>query len=337
MSGRSLYTHDQLRQYFDRIGLPPDARLLSVAALSPDEQLQHLRRLCKSHIVRVPFENLILHYSWHRIINLAPAHLFDKIMSGRGGYCVENNSFFHHALLSLGFDCYMAGARIYDREAARFGGFAHCLVMINIGDRRYAMDVGFGGNGPIEPLELDEEPKEHLSPARVRFRHDVLPHSLKKGERVWIYEHRITESASWVPQYSFVDLEFFPEDISSISWSPSHSPRSLFTKKVICVRFTTDEEVIHDNSQQTLRRCDRSAIVEGNIDGSLILNGPRMKWRRNGNNVLEREFRNEADRLSVLDEWFDIQLSEQDKSSIKGCIAEIISNDPAAVYPGSLS
>lgn len=52
------------------------------------------------------------------MIDIEPEVLFEKIVGGaggkgrRGGYCMENNTFFGTVLRSLGFDVYAVGARV---------------------------------------------------------------------------------------------------------------------------------------------------------------------------------------------------------------------------------
>ena len=86
--GRFILSEDQLEQYFDRIALPKANRVYSVSDLTDDEGFLYLQTLIKHQQVRIPFENLTLHYSWHRVIDVTPRHVFRKVMSkpGRGGY-----------------------------------------------------------------------------------------------------------------------------------------------------------------------------------------------------------------------------------------------------------
>lgn len=65
------------------------------------------------HLAKVPFENLVIHYSPHHSISLDSEHLFQKIVErGHGGYCMENNGFFSIALRSLGFDIWTVGGKV---------------------------------------------------------------------------------------------------------------------------------------------------------------------------------------------------------------------------------
>lgn len=102
------YTEAQLRRYLEYIGYREDAR----QALSTDP-LTLLTAVQRLHMARVPFESLSLHYSRHRLLSLDPEDLYTKIVgTGRGGYCMEVNTFFATILRTLGFALISVGARV---------------------------------------------------------------------------------------------------------------------------------------------------------------------------------------------------------------------------------
>lgn len=102
------YTEAQLARYLEHIGYAGDAR--QRASTDPLGLLADLQR---HHMARVPFESLSLHYSKHRLLSLDPEDLFAKIVEkGRGGYCMEVNTFFAAILRTLGFVLISAGARV---------------------------------------------------------------------------------------------------------------------------------------------------------------------------------------------------------------------------------
>ena len=369
MAGRPRYTEAELQRYFARISLPAPRRLLAadVAALpTAAAKLAHLTLLMKHQVLRVPFENLTLHYSWHRTVDVAPRHLFRKIVgeeersplppgegeggqeeesdtprssfwgsggAGRGGYCMEVNSFFHTVLLSLGFDVYMAGARVYQRSSGTYGGFSHCVNIVTLDDgARYMLDVGFGGNGPVRPVPIPgpsalrpdgalvgpAEEHPHVRPAAVRLLHEPIPQQTNQSCRVWIYQHRADRDADWVPMYCFVDLEFLLEDIRGMNFQPWRSPHSFFTRKILMMRFTTEREVLDGP-----RSPGESAITGAEIDGNITLFEDTLKWRRNGELKLELKLEDERQRVDALSRYFGIELDEEDRDAIRGTVAEI--------------
>jgi arylamine N-acetyltransferase len=110
----ATFDANQIDRYLSRIGLEPSAHKQDASALAPEDALEYLKLLMKAHLVKVPFENLSLHYS-RSGISLDPSDLFRKIVetSGRGGYCMENTFEFSVLLTSLGFNLYTAAGRVW--------------------------------------------------------------------------------------------------------------------------------------------------------------------------------------------------------------------------------
>ncbi|KAH6890635.1 arylamine N-acetyltransferase 3 [Thelonectria olida] len=318
MADRPRYTTPQLKKYFDRISFSSSDFQFDVTRLDPAAQLHWLIELQRHQLVKVPFENLTLHYSWHRTVDVSPDHLYDKIVGEqRGGYCMENNTFFHTVLLSLGYDVYMAGARVYDPASSKYGGLSHCLNIVTIRGVRYAVDVGFGSRCPLRPLNLSDGAEHHMDMGSMRLRHDGIPQTLSRDQKVWIYEYRSSEGADWVPQYCFMDFEFLPEDIRVMNWSPARSPSSFFTYKVVCVRFHTTSAYIEDEGGHV------KDDGKGTISGKAVLDGSTFKWHRLGHPVSEVELDSENGRLELLKRYFGIALTEENRRAIRGTAGAI--------------
>ncbi|KAK4544768.1 hypothetical protein LTR36_004017 [Oleoguttula mirabilis] len=333
MANRPRYTLEQLEQYFDRICLPQAKRIFDVSTLANDDQkLRFLNLLQKHQLCKVPWENLTQHYSWHRTVNVQPQHLFTKIVrnAGRGGYCMEANHFFHTVLLSLGFDVYMAGARIH-RAGGEYGGWTHVVNLVRIAGVRYLLDGGFGPQGPARPVPLEHGVvSTQVAPAQCRVVFEALKQNLDQTQRVWVYEYRIdrTEGREWTAMYCFTDLEFTPADVESMNFAPWLNKKSFFSHRVVAVRFTTSKEVSREDANDAGARNhgvgypDEQAM-EGEIDGSVSINQDVLKWRRNGEVVFEWKFASEDERVRALEMYFGITLSEQDREAIQGTTTAI--------------
>ena len=317
---RPMFSLSQLEDYFDRIKLPTSSRIYNVESLEPSKALDYLALIQHHQLVTIPFENLTLHYSWHRVIHVDPHHLFKKIVQqpGRGGYCMENNTLLHTVLISLGFDAYTAGARIY--KGPGYGGFTHCINIVTIADTRYLVDTGFGANGPIQPTKLGTSlaGQINISPAKIRIRQDSIDQGLNRRGLFWICETLIKPDAEWRPLYCFTDMEFIPEDIKVINMAPGLSPTSWFTQKVVCVRYSTDREF--PEGQQGV---DSKSLVENGICGEFIIDGDGFKWRKNGETLYQKTLENETERIDTLRDVFGIVLDEMDIDAIKGRVSEI--------------
>ncbi|XXH02043.1 hypothetical protein Hte_008408 [Hypoxylon texense] len=334
MAGRPRYSRSQLEQFFNRIALPESERLYSVASQSAGKKLDYLNLLLKHALVRIPFENLTQHYSWHRTVNVQPQHLFNKIVpqpSRRGGYCMENNSLFHTVLLSIGYDVFMAGARVYSKESDRYGGFSHCVNIVIIEGMHWMVDIGFGANGPTKALPLlvafRGYPHIEGTSSHTRLVREPIPQQVDQTQKVWIYQHRQQAESEWVPMYCFVDYEFLPEDIRGLNLSPWKSPSSWFRQKVVASRFTTAREAegaVRDaDTGGPGSATDSAAISGGDLDGALILFEDTLKWRRGGSTKFEIKFENEAQRVDAIKRYFGIELDEEDREAIRGTVSEI--------------
>ena len=69
MAKRVTFTREEIDGYFDRVCMPNDKRTYDVSSLHDDEKLAFLNLLQKHHLVKVPWENLVQHYSWHGMLN----------------------------------------------------------------------------------------------------------------------------------------------------------------------------------------------------------------------------------------------------------------------------
>lgn len=110
-----IYSQEQVSQFLNRIDIPPQYR---VKESRPACDYAFLKALHIHMITAVPYENLLLHYSDQRKVDLEPQSVFRKIVAegGRGGYCMENSLFFLHMLRALGFRVFPVGVKIRPRE-----------------------------------------------------------------------------------------------------------------------------------------------------------------------------------------------------------------------------
>lgn len=97
-------------EYFIHIQLPPQFR----RDRNPKLDRNMLAAIQAHHVSHIPYDNIALHYSQNPSISLNVLDIYHKFVEkGRGGYCMENNIFLCHVLRTLGFEVYLAGARLY--------------------------------------------------------------------------------------------------------------------------------------------------------------------------------------------------------------------------------
>jgi arylamine N-acetyltransferase len=326
MSQRHIFTPDELNAYFDRVCLPISGRHLTVTHLSDAAKLAYLRLLQKHQLVKVPWENLSQHYSWHHTVHVSPQHLFRKIVTennNRGGYCFEANYFFHYILLSLGFVVYLAGSRVH-RGNGEYGGWTHVVNLITIAGKKYMVDGGYGPSGPVTALPLEDGVvKTQVAPAEYRLVYKVLAQNLDRGQRSWVYEFRYDAGSEWMPCYCFTEYEFFPADIEGLNLIPGTARNTFFTHKVVAVRFTTDNESVEGSSHDTGPRSPGEEQMDAEITGSITLTHDTLKWRQHGQKVVHVDLDSEGKRVKVLREYFSIELSREDQMAVKGTAADL--------------
>ncbi|KAF1950886.1 arylamine N-acetyltransferase 1 [Byssothecium circinans] len=297
---RPTYTRSQIAQYFDRLILSEEQRNYDAAGLKPVDALAYLGLLQKHHLAEIPFENLTLHYSPHRQVCLHPEELFKKIIgdgNGRGGYCMENNGLFGTLLYSLGFNVYSAGARVY---TGHWTGWSHMVNIVKIGDMKYEVDVGFGGNGPTVPMPLDRSGtvQQHIRPGTACLRWQNIVGNTDPEQRLWVYHHRKNDSSDFEMTYCFTELEFLPSDYQVMNYFTSTSMRTFFTRTVVMEK--------------------KLLGADGELEGTLTINQDTLKWRMHGTKQKEIKFRSEADRVKALEEHFGIVLSAVEREGISG-------------------
>lgn len=226
---------------------------------------------------------------------------------------MEVNYFYHLILYSLGFNVYMCGSRIFSPGSNTFGGWTHVVNLVTVGEQKYLLNGGFGGNGPPCPVPLaHDEIQSQIAPAEMRLLHAPIPENLNQSRKLWIFQSRYDPSSDWSTCYCFPDFEFTPADITSMNFAPSHSPHSFFTHKVVAVRFSTEREI---NGPQGPGSPDEAALASP-IDGAITLNHDVLTWRRKGRKVVEWPLRSEEERLHALEMFFGTTLSEEEREAI---------------------
>jgi N-hydroxyarylamine O-acetyltransferase len=213
--------------------------------------------LHRAQLATIPFENfdILLGCS----ISLAPESLVDKLIARpRGGYCFELNGLFALALAAIGFEARPLMARVHLRGEPT--GHTHGLLLVELGERLWIADVGFGGpslRSPI-PLELDEQREQ-----------DGKTFKLVDAGPFGTMLQRARDDG-WHDLYSFELRTVIPADIELANHFTATHPRSRFT--------STRVAAVHgDNGRTTLENrrlrhfCDGVERVEELEEGTPYL------------------------------------------------------------------
>lgn len=207
-----------LDAYLTRIGVPRPR----------DASLSALRDLHAAHVATIPFENLDILLG--RGISLDPERIRAKLVDQRrGGYCFEQNTLFLNVLREVGFAATPMEARV------RIGSTAvrprtHMVLVVRIGKAEWLADVGFGGEGPFEPVAIG-----------ARESSDSLHRVVSEGpERVL----QIRSAGTWTDLYGFLPQAVHGVDFEVANWYTSTYPESPFVRTLTAQRTTRDVRYI---------------------------------------------------------------------------------------------
>ncbi|MEU1672850.1 arylamine N-acetyltransferase [Streptomyces roseifaciens] len=197
--------------YLARIGVGGTVR--------PD--LATLRAVHRGHVAAFPFENLEILLG--RPILLDVKALQDKMVAQRrGGYCYEQNLLFAAVLERIGFSFTGIGARIR-MGSDKLRPVTHMALKVEADGEQWLCDVGFGGEGLLEPLPFRD--------------------GIQAGQGGWTFgieresqDVRVLRSLhpeGWFDLYAFGPEERFPVDYTVMNHYISTHPHSPFVSRVV--------------------------------------------------------------------------------------------------------
>ena len=225
-----------LEAYLARIGY--DGQLAAT--------VETLTALHRAHVLSIPFENLDILLG--RPIRLDLESLQTKLVhGGRGGYCFEQNSLFAAVLERLGFEVTGLAARVRmgdERGTPR----THMVLAVDLDDRRWLADVGFGGDTLLDPVRFDDD-----GPIRQGAWAFQL---VEERDRVWVL--RGLRADGWLDLYEFTEEPQLPVDFEVGNHYTSTWPRSPFVTKVVVQRSGVDERWMMIEDELRVERPDGS-------------------------------------------------------------------------------
>ncbi len=171
-----------------------------------------LEQLTRRHLERFAFASIGPQLG--DALPLDTDSLFDRIVvRRRGGYCFEQNGLMFAILGELGYETTMVLARVL-LSGADHPPLTHRFTMVDLDDRRYLVDVGFGAACPPTPVLFDPlgasggryrivegEPGEfHLQLATddgyvSLYRFDLVRYGAADAELGHFYSHRHPDAA----------------------------------------------------------------------------------------------------------------------------------------------
>lgn len=201
-----------------------------------------LRALHRAHVATFPFENLEILLD--RPVRLDLESLQAKMVGQRrGGYCFEQNLLFAAVLEALGFTVTGLVARVC-LDSGKLRPKLHMLLSVEADSSVWLADVGFGGEGPLEPIRVVcGGPLSHQGSWIYS-----LAAAQRWGSQVSVL--RLLRPRGWADVYAFTSEPAFPVDFHVLNHYASTHPRSPFVSRPVVQRST--EDVRHRLTGQVL-------------------------------------------------------------------------------------
>ncbi len=141
-------------------------RYLSILGVEAERpSLDHLTRLVRAQVIRVPFENISkLWLKKTRGATYIPSldeHLDGIERHNLGGTCYANNPYFALLLRRLGYDVTICGADMSKPDV-------HVVSLVRLDGREYLVDVGYGAPF-LEPMPRDLDHTTEIAFGRNRY------------------------------------------------------------------------------------------------------------------------------------------------------------------------
>ena len=248
-------------QYLERIGIHD----------MPEPTLASLRRIQRSHLFSVPYENLDIVAG--KALSLKLEDLYDKIVvNHRGGYCFEVNELYGWLLRQLGYhvtDCF---ARFLRNDTGIPKRRHHVLKVDIPGEPLpYLCDVGVGTGSPTYPIRLEEN---------ILQTQGIISYRMVTDDFLgWILEEE--KHGEWKSIFSFTEEPQLPQDFVAISFFCEKSQDSIFNKApIISMRTETGRRTLDGNAFKEF----------------------------SGDQVTVHIVDDESERARYLREWFGMQL-----------------------------
>ncbi|RKT53369.1 arylamine N-acetyltransferase family protein [Saccharothrix australiensis] len=203
-----------LDAYLERVGhrLDPEA-----------DPATTLRELHRAHLGAIPFENADIGAGASLALDV-PSLQDKMVRRRRGGYCFEQNLLFAAVLERLGHEVTGLAARVL---LGREGDIPRTHALLRV-DRKWLVDVGFGGGGLLTPLPLAQGAFEQQGDWTFR---------LDLDDDVWTLKS--FQGGEWVSLYAFTEDPRTPADYAILSYYLSTNPASAFVGRLLVQR--TDE------------------------------------------------------------------------------------------------
>lgn len=223
-----------------------------------DASFETLNALHIAHTFNIPFENLDVFYK--KPPSLENEALYKKIVENkRGGYCFEMNGLFSFVLKQLGFKVTDLLAR-GTLDGIQYFSKRHQVLMVEIQDKRYLVDVGYGNDGIAAPLLLEEGIEQPQFTNVYRFLIDP-----KFG---YVLQRKVNDTYQYM--YAFKLDECYPMDFLMSNHFTATYPESFFLKMKLCTMPTKEGRITLTDDH--FKIVSNGQVSEKKISGDIEFN-----------------------------------------------------------------
>lgn len=222
------------------------AQLIEQIGVSPSEKnTDELAKIARYFADTFPFENLdVLQKNTEKI---TPQFLNEKLVKQkRGGLCYEINAFLYLVLQALEYDVVLVKGTVRTDNGWATEG-THVLNIVNLHNKRYVLDNGFGSNITRKPLEIDGAPVD--APTGT-FR--VVQRESDKGT----YAYEKFEKGEWVLKFAFHLEPIAWDELNHIKQVITESEASAFNRQIIISQCLKHETYSINESRLRVKRTD---------------------------------------------------------------------------------
>lgn len=213
-----------------------------------EADMETLKKIHQLHPKYIPFENIDSYTGTVPSLNIE--NVFHKlVVEHRGGYCYEQNLLLSETLKYIGFKVKLQlGRVVWKREEDSVAAQTHLLLIVDLEEKRYLVDCGFGTATLTTPLILNETEPQQTPNGLFKISHKEDTYVLWTGK-----------GENWFPVYRFILEKVEPVDLEISNWYLSTHPESNFKKNLVLskvdenARYTYTDSVLNIRSNEGLK------------------------------------------------------------------------------------
>ncbi|KAG9013187.1 N-terminal acetyltransferase [Tulasnella sp. JGI-2019a] len=255
----SFYSADQLDAYL---------KCIRLGDISREPTLETLTRIGQQHLCRFPFENTSMQYTESGAMDITPAAVYERFLSGKGGsYCFGHSLCMLGMLRAMGYRAYATAARGtggMSTEVLEFSQPRHIVLFVQIPrtdgtppQETYIVDVGVNLMGPARPILLKEGEvvMGAAPPEKHRLIKGPMPNSSldetdaesRDVAENWMYQVNLDtrgkplEEGSWRIMFAFSMEEYSVRDFEAFSFVVTYKPGGILNDRIMASRWTPIE------------------------------------------------------------------------------------------------